>query len=633
MIFGIEIAFFLTMKSKEKKNRIIHGSILFILVAIFIHIMSRGCIIGLVFALTVSLVAKLYKNREKILKERKYLMLVTSVSIIFIVVGILFCNKYVGSISLTPVTKAKRSNDIRINLIYSGIHFLGEKANIITGIGAGNSTYYLKENNIYYTHRMYSFHNFWLEILVEFGIIIFMFYVVVYFSTMKKLLLSAYGKMKHYNYLLFYFWLAFVIAGISSSSMLTREWLLFMYAFSFLLINKKGICEKTDSEEKNALMIATYFPPMNGIGTVRVTKFAKYLKKYGWNANVITIDESMIDFKDNSLLNDIENVNVYRLKFNKKHKDISIDFYKALKKNMRKILREKQYDIVYVTCGPFFTMPIGKYLYNQYGLDYVIDMRDPWSTQTQSNSKSFKQKVKKLIKNIVEIYSFSSAKKIITINDKMSEEYRLEYKRYKDKIKTISNGFDLSDYINIKPRKMSGFNVVYAGKFETAAGFRNPKSLFTAISKCLNEKKDINFVHVGDKENKIIEMAKSEKIYDNCVFVGKKPFNTTISYCKSADLLIVIGSGNKNEQTGKIFDYICCNVPILVLASKNTEIAKVCKNFDNIYFASTNNVDEIKKVIAKIFQGKTKKNNVMKLKNSDYNREKLTGLLVDVFDE
>ena len=34
---------------------------------------------------------------------------------------------------------------------------------------------------------------------------------------------------------------------------------------------------------KNILMIATYFPPMAGIGTVRITKFVKYLPIYGWN--------------------------------------------------------------------------------------------------------------------------------------------------------------------------------------------------------------------------------------------------------------------------------------------------------------------------------------------------------------
>ena len=60
-------------------------------------------------------------------------------------------------------------------------------------------------------------------------------------------------------------------------------------------------------KKKKILMLAYYFPPFGGVPVQRTLKFAKYLKKYGWNPLVLTVRNGYDHFHPNdpSLLNKI----------------------------------------------------------------------------------------------------------------------------------------------------------------------------------------------------------------------------------------------------------------------------------------------------------------------------------------
>lgn len=386
---------------------------------------------------------------------------------------------------------------------------------------------------------------------------------------------------------------------------------------------------------KNILIIATYFPPMGGVGTIRITKYVKYLRKFNWNPTVITISENYIQKKDETLLKDISpEVETFKLEFKRKNKDISIDFYKALKRQIGKILEKKKFDMVFITVGPFGTLPIGEYIYKKYGIKFVLDMRDPWKLQKlhYNNKLSYiVAKLKRFLKGRIEKKSFKNASYICTVNNTMTEDYAREYPQYREKFITISNGIDVDDYSNIQARKFDKFTIVYAGKFETAAGFRDPTNFIKAIKTLINKKYDIEFVHIGERESKVIDIARNTGIVDNCKFLGKKSYGETLEYCKGANILLVIGGNEKSEQTGKIFDYIGCCKPILVLANKDSEINKVCSKIELATCIEKNNIDRIEKAIINIFDNKsqTVNGNIPK----EYTREYLTYKLVQILNK
>lgn len=383
-------------------------------------------------------------------------------------------------------------------------------------------------------------------------------------------------------------------------------------------------------------MVATYFPPMAGVGTVRVTKYVKYVKKFNWNPTVVTISESDIKNYDNSLIKDIDSdIEIVRLETNvKNNHNLGNTFYKVLKKNIDMILNKKQYDAIFITGGPFEPMNIAPYIYKKYKIPYIIDLRDPWKLQKINRANLLvwiKSKIKRFIIGFEENRIFKNAFAICTVNDTMTKQYRNEYKKWSDKFYTISNGYDKDDYKDIRPKKTEVFSIVYSGKFNVSAGFRDPTGLFKAI-KAVNDKGyKINFIHIGQEENSVIDIAKKENVIKYCSFIGSKTYKETLEYCKGANLLVVIGGSEKSEQTGKIFDYIGCKRPILAIADKESEIGVVCSQIPYAHCIEKDNINDIINSI--IFRYKNQQEELMDVNISNYEREHLTYQLVQILEK
>ncbi|WP_051590964.1 teichuronic acid biosynthesis protein TuaE [Bacillus sp. UNC438CL73TsuS30] len=70
------------------------------------------------------------------------------------------------------------SNVVRLNLLKNAFHFILDTFGF--GVGAGNIPYYLKNEAIYDTNHVVEVHNWLMEILGNFGIIIFLGYLFMY---------------------------------------------------------------------------------------------------------------------------------------------------------------------------------------------------------------------------------------------------------------------------------------------------------------------------------------------------------------------------------------------------------------------------------------------------------------------
>ena len=381
---------------------------------------------------------------------------------------------------------------------------------------------------------------------------------------------------------------------------------------------------KYKKDKKKILMIATYFPPAGGVGVFRITKFVKYLKKMKYNPIIVTIDEKFITNKDNSFLNDIKDCKVYRLNFDAKTK-IAKQFYYKLKQEINEIIIKEKPSVAYITGGPFYVLPIGRYLYNLYDLPYIIDLRDPWALQ--KNKNNLKSKLIKFKNILLERYTFKKASYILTVNETMKNMYKDFYPKYN--FLTITNGYDEDDFLNIKPKKFNNFTIVYTGKFDVSAGFRDPSDLFEVIKELNNENLFINFVHVGEVESKVVTLAKKYNITENCQFVGFKSYKESLQYCKGADIQIILTGNESSEMTTKVFDYMGCEKPIIAITNKNNELYKICNNNKGIFVIEHNDINKLKNSIKYIMENK----NISRSDFNMYSREKLTKKLIKIIEK
>jgi glycosyltransferase involved in cell wall biosynthesis len=267
-------------------------------------------------------------------------------------------------------------------------------------------------------------------------------------------------------------------------------------------------------------------------------------------------------------------------------------------------------------------------------LPYVVDLRDPWRLARRgTHIHGLKAHLGELLTNIAEPIVLRYSAKVICVSEYMCKEYREVYSYLpSQKFVVITNGYDPDDFATIEPIYFAEFTIVYTGKFRTAEALRDPTHFFYALKILKEHNLKVRFVHIGMKEEEVLNIAKQIKILELIEVIGPCPYKKTLSYAKGSNLLLLIAGGQKTEQTGKIFDYIGCSRPILALASPNGEIAKIVKKIYNARLIKNNDPEAIAMIIKEMLY-ENQKVVQTKIVQRKYYRRNLTNKLSSVFEE
>ena len=390
---------------------------------------------------------------------------------------------------------------------------------------------------------------------------------------------------------------------------------------------------------KKVLIIAQYFPPAGGVGTFRVTKFVKYLKEFGWEPIVLTVCKdcySKAIWLDHNLEKDIpHDIHIYRTNIWRSSyiNDEGARWLPFLLSNIFKIIRKEQPNLIYITGGPFFPLIMGPIIKFFFRLPYVIDLRDPWKlAHHRVPIRGLKARLGRLLTNITEPIVIRYSAKVICATDTLREEYQSVYSGKSEKFYTITNGYDPDDFNYIKPKQYEKFTVVYTGKFERNEAFHDPGPVFKALKILQSKGIGAQFIHVGVKEEKVVALAQKAGMRNAIKFIGPRSHSDTLSYAIGADLLLVIGSDRKMGLPVKMFDYIGCHRPMLILAYKDEEIWNVGQEIPFATLLENNDSDNIACAIEELYQ---KEQIIESSENisAKYHRRNLTSILSEVFNE
>ncbi len=130
------------------------------------------------------------------------------------------------------------SAGVRINLTKNGLAFVYSTAGF--GVGAGNAEYWMSKFAEYDTGGIVNLHNWWLEVLVNYGILVFAAYVWLFSSVVRGLWranrMAITKQHKMLSQALLVALVGFPLASISSSSIMAMapHWFLFAFAMAFL---------------------------------------------------------------------------------------------------------------------------------------------------------------------------------------------------------------------------------------------------------------------------------------------------------------------------------------------------------------------------------------------------------------
>ncbi|MHA6967268.1 O-antigen ligase family protein [Glutamicibacter bergerei] len=151
------------------------------------------------------------------------------------------------------------SDGVRLNLSKNGIHFLIETMGF--GTGAGNIEHWMETRAVYPTSGVLNIHNWWLEILVAYGVLVFVGYITMILFIFIKLIKSTWQNgnniVGYISAYLFAGIAAFVISSISSSSNISSEWLWVYFAVIINFATRVNLFKKDNRvpfTEKKAVL-------------------------------------------------------------------------------------------------------------------------------------------------------------------------------------------------------------------------------------------------------------------------------------------------------------------------------------------------------------------------------------------
>lgn len=146
--------------------------------------------------------------------------------------------KELGTIDSENIETSGTSLNVRVNLISNSLRLVVDTFGF--GVGAGNIEYRIARDYAENTLGIINVHNWWVEILANYGLFVFIGYVVFFLSLLLGLI-KAHRRLtsvrqKRICEALIFGLVAFSVASTSSSSVMTLrpQWFFFAFVLSFL---------------------------------------------------------------------------------------------------------------------------------------------------------------------------------------------------------------------------------------------------------------------------------------------------------------------------------------------------------------------------------------------------------------
>ena len=367
---------------------------------------------------------------------------------------------------------------------------------------------------------------------------------------------------------------------------------------------------------KKVLIITYYWPPSGGAGVQRWLKFAKYLPEFGWQPIILTVDPKYASYpqRDESLSKEVgsdclvyttksfELYNLYKFISGKKEvpyggfaneskegilqkvskflrgnfllPDPRKGWNKYAREKAAELIREFNIETVVTTSPPHSTQLIGMMLKLRFKIRWIADLRDPWTDiyyYNQFHHTALARKIDKAYERVV----IENADLLITV----SEDVKRIFAEKSDlpiaaKTVVIPNGFDEDDF------RISTFTpetkkiITYTGTISEAYVV---DSLLEALCLLSEDSKSQLLVRFVGKVPSSVE-AKFRATGLDVELVGYVDHTKSIEYLFQSDLLLLVIPKVKNNMgilTGKFFEYLASQKPILAIGPTDGDLAKI----------------------------------------------------------
>lgn len=448
---------------------------------------------------------------------------------------------------------------------------------------------------------------------------------------------------------------------------------------------------REETKRKKVLFIAYFFPPIAGSGVQRSVKFVKYLRDYGYEPIVLTVgnmfnpndvDRDMIkDIPDDIEIIRIDNdfllveqltrqqqqeilnlyygvvqspdwIEKYIKVVNEKvgeinHVLIPDNFIYWVNEVLKKIetkVNLSNIDIIFTSGSPYSIYFLGYYIKQKYHIPWVMDDRDAWTV----NSYLVKQMW--CVNGYMGTYDLevelnrkmlAKIDWLTVIANQIKYDYIDKFSVDANKISVITNGYDEEDFKDIhQSTNNKKFQICYNGWIYLD---RNPVVILKAINDLIDcqsiNQWEVEWIFNGVVEPKMKEQLMLLDKYNILKFNGYLKHIDSLKRASGANVLILfggVGEGSKVMYTGKIFEYLRLQIPILGISSAGGVFDELFKDIQcgkNYEYEDEDGIKDF--LLTHYIMWKKRSSKVISKKQeiAKFERSSLTKRLAEVFDK
>ena len=377
------------------------------------------------------------------------------------------------------------------------------------------------------------------------------------------------------------------------------------------------------------LYISYFYPPLGGPASLRNVKTVKYLAESGIACDVITVGDLEYLYRDASLLEECRadrvirtasldpmtllrkagkskpgNISPLYLKTPEKLKlwtrrlypiDNKIGWLPFLLAAGRKALKERDYDLIYISLGPFSSGLGAYYLSRGSGVPYALDLRDYWNLLSDYDLQG--SGLNKAFSRHWEAKLYRHASLLVTATRGIGEDICAAFGvDLADKTFTCYNGWDEEDFTGLpRAEKEPGFELAYFGAIYAR---RSLKHFYRAVKRLREERQLPPGTRIrlyGNYFRETLEEIGASGIADLVGIVPQKEHRDALAVMLNADVLLLNlnSSGPRGTLSSKIFEYLRCQKPILAMVPAHNEAADLLRQNGQDHICAMESADSI----------------------------------------
>ncbi|WP_238395361.1 glycosyltransferase [Mucilaginibacter sp. 14171R-50] len=366
------------------------------------------------------------------------------------------------------------------------------------------------------------------------------------------------------------------------------------------------------------LIISPYFPPVNAADMQRVRMSLPYFAAFGWDAEVVTVDERYVDMaKDDLLLQSVpQEIKIHKVKALKKKwtsklglGSIALRSLWFYRKKVDQLLKTSRFDLIYFSTTQFPVCILGPHWKKRFGIPYVIDMQDPWHSDYYRDKPAAQRPPKYWfsyrLNKYLEPMAIKHADGLISVSDAYISTLKGRYPsiRYLPAETITFGAFDKDlDIARDHQHKFSNLlqdgciNIVYAGR-----GGADMHEAIAPVFKVLRQGVGKNpelygklrlyfigtsYASAGKGKATIMPLAEQYDVQSQVVEITDRiSYYHTLATLQSADGLFIPGSDDPHYTASKIYPYLLTQKPLLAIFNPFSPAITVLREYGvhNVY--------------------------------------------------